>query len=108
MFLSKEWQKHKGSGLLNDTQPDGHMVTKTVQRQCLDPTTTVGVLSSLESGSLVQGPPESQSVGLAYLHRVKLPWLAFEDRVLSAGSENPEKTYVILPYIFGHWWGTCC
>lgn len=72
-FRWQNGRSTKAVGLLKDTQPDGHMVAGTVQGQCQDPITAVGVPSSLESGSLMQGPPESQSVGLAYLQRVKRP-----------------------------------
>lgn len=85
MFLWAEWQEHKGSGALNITKPQGHMV----QGQYQDPTTIVGVPSSLESGFLKQGPPECQSVSLACVLFVKPAWPAHEDRLLSNSSENP-------------------
>lgn len=66
------------------------MVSETVQGQCQDPTTTAGIPSSLESGFFMQGPPECQSVSLACVLRVKPPWPAHENRLLSAGSENPD------------------
>lgn len=65
------------------------MVSGTVQGQYQDPTTTVGVPFSLESGFLMQVPPECQSVSLACVHIVKHAWPAHEDRRLSAGSKNP-------------------
>lgn len=76
------------------------MVTGTVQGQCQDPTTTVGIPSSLESGSLMQCPPESQAAGLACLHMVKPAWPAQEDVSLSAGSENISNNPGCYSFIF--------
>ena len=50
------------------TQTDGHMLTGTI-KVSQDPTCPVGAPFPLESGSLMQGPPESQAVRLACLHR---------------------------------------
>lgn len=86
MFVLEEWEEHKGSGLLKRRL--SRMDIWSVQGQCQDGTAIVGIPSSLESDSFMQCPPETQSVGLASLHRGKSPWPAHDNTLLSAGSEN--------------------